>query len=734
MSVEAVAMTEASRIALAMPDYDVERELGRGGMGVVYLGRHRRLDRGVAIKELPPSFASEAEVRERFSAEARTLATLAHPHIVPIFDYVEREGLCLIVMEQLPGGTVWDRFTSSGLTPPTACAVVMACCAALQHAHGKGVLHLDVKPDNLMFDADSAVKVTDFGIARVISGGRTMGTVDGQVLGTPAYMSPEQARGDDLTPASDVYAAGVMLYELLSGQLPWQGAETAAELLSQRLREDPIPIREVAPHVPDPLALVVMRSLSREVTERYQRAEDLGVAIGEACATSWGPEWLDHAGIAIVGSERLSRAARTTHHGSALGSRPTGAAVTGSGQAGETVARDAADGGSGTAITGTADGVGASATTVTGAAGNGATARAAETGMAAPATAPDGAKETTARPVGPSTSPTAAATGAVPVAAPATGTVDRTALPDGAPTALSGGGAGAGAFEVVRLADADARIDGADLYQLEMADLIGVEDVLDPPRHPWPALLLTAILFLAALAVALIGTGGPGRTGDLDPGQVALAGVDVTTEGRIGVDLSDEVIVRIDDAALDRRIDGVELELGYLGVPVSSAAAPVRDGRAEIDPGIAQRTIAGPASATVVLLSGDRIVAEQEVGIDAEQTWYLTMPFVGGLLLILLGAANLESSLKPLRSGRRRILSFVGAFVSGALIGVSVTVLVGALGLTEPTVPNLAVSAALGALGGVAAARARIGVARRRRVRGAVLRAERTLGVQRPTA
>jgi eukaryotic-like serine/threonine-protein kinase len=105
----------------------------------------------------------------------------------------------------------------------------------------KGVLHLDVKPDNLMFDAESAVKVTDFGIARVISGGRTMGTVDGQVLGTPAYMSPEQARGEELTAASDVYASGVMLYELLSGQLPWQGAETAAELLRQRLDEDPIP-------------------------------------------------------------------------------------------------------------------------------------------------------------------------------------------------------------------------------------------------------------------------------------------------------------------------------------------------------------------------------------------------------------------------------------------------------------------------------------------------------------
>ena len=211
-------------------------------MGIVFLGRHARLGRLVAIKELPPTFAADPEVRERFSTEARTLASLSHPHIVPIYDYVERDGLCLIVMEELPGGTVWDRFTTTGLTPPTACAVVVACCAALQHAHDKGVLHLDVKPDNLMFARDTAIKVTDFGISRVLSGDHTLGTVDGQVLGTPAYMSPEQARGSELTPKSDVYSAGVMLYELLSGHLPWAGAESATDLLLKRLREDPRPL------------------------------------------------------------------------------------------------------------------------------------------------------------------------------------------------------------------------------------------------------------------------------------------------------------------------------------------------------------------------------------------------------------------------------------------------------------------------------------------------------------
>lgn len=731
------------RIAEAMPDYEVQRELGRGGMGVVFLGRHKRLDRGVAIKELPPSFASEPEVRERFSTEARTLATLSHPHIVPIFDYVERDGLCLIVMEQLPGGTVWDRFTTVGLTPPTACAVVMACCAALQHAHTKGVLHLDVKPDNLMFDAESAVKVTDFGIARVLSGDRTLGTVDGQVLGTPAYMSPEQARGDDLTAASDVYAAGVMLYELLSGQLPWQGAETAADLLSQRLREDPTPLREVAPHVPQPLADVVMHALSREAERRYQRAEDLGVAIGEACADSWGPEWLDHAGVAIVGSERLSRAARTTSHGTApLAAAPAPAAstearaATTDGRANETITR------------GPAAGAGAGSTVVTG--GSSATPGAAETGVvgrpiaepararettvpgAPPPAVPEGAHETIAR------DPAGAASPSTPTSAPATGAVAPAAAsappaPPGPSAPVTQGPGAAPQFQVVRAASAEPRILGADLYHLELADMIGVEDVLDPPKPPWPALLTTALLFAATVVVALVGLASPSRSGDLKAGQVELAGVDITSGDRIDVDLSHEVTVHVVDPALAAAADAVELQLSYLGIPITTVDAPLNAGEAAVDPGIGQRTIGGAATAAVVLKSGEDDVVEQEVGIDASQTWYLTAPFVLAMLILLLAFANIESSLKPLRSGHRRFLSYVGTFVSGALGGVGLVVLAGALGFSEPTVVTAIVVAALGALSGVAAARARIGVARRHRVRKAVKRAERTLGVRATT-
>ncbi len=724
---------EVDRIADAIPEYEVERELGRGGMGVVYLGRHRRLDRRVAIKELPPAFAVDPDVRERFSNEAQTLAGLSHPHIVPIFDYVERDGLCLIVMEALPGGSVWDRFTSDGLTPPTACAVVMACCAALQYAHQKSVLHLDVKPDNLMFDAESAVKVTDFGIARVITGDRTLGTVDGQVLGTPAYMSPEQARGDELTPASDVYASGVMLYELLSGQLPWLGAQSASELLAQRLAEDPVPLSQAAPHVPAPLVEVVMAALSRDVDTRYQRAEDLGVAIGEACVDSWGPPWLDHSGVAIFGSERLSRAARTTGARTTSGSfapirttsggspmtttggtpRSNETITTGGGpRAGETITTGptgwAVPGANETTVSGSrAPAVpGANETTVS--------------GSRAPAS-PE-AKETQHRGVAPAGGAPAPATSAGWAAAPS---APATSPPVVAPV-LPGGDM---QFQVVRAGGAEPRIEGADLYDLEMADLIGVEDVLDPPKPPWPAIVWTAGLLFVAAVVALLGITGAPRERGLEPDDVEISGHDLATTKRFGIDLSNEVEVRINDRSLAARADEVELGFEYLGVEVSSASAPVRDGEAVIDPGISQRLVGGKATAHVVVRRGNAVLREGDVRVKATQTWYLTAPFMGGLMLLLLGYANLESALKPLRSGRTRRLSYVGAFLAGPLLGLSFVLLAGAIGASEPSLLTVIVVAILCAAAGLPAVQARVGVARRRRVRQAVKRAEKTLGV-----
>src|SRR5918998_2886192 len=165
---------EQQLIADALPAYDIGDVIGQGGCGVVGAARHRQLHRRVAIKQLPRAVAADVAVRKRFTAEARVLASLDHPHVVPVYDFVEREDLCLLVMEQLPGGTVRERATTTGFPATGAVAVCLACAAGLNAAHVRGVLHRDVKPENMLFAASGTVKVTDFGIAKVLGGPDTM--------------------------------------------------------------------------------------------------------------------------------------------------------------------------------------------------------------------------------------------------------------------------------------------------------------------------------------------------------------------------------------------------------------------------------------------------------------------------------------------------------------------------------------------------------------------------------
>src|SRR5436305_1000741 len=205
-------------IEAALPFYEVHGELGRGAWGVVLAARHRQLGRDVAIKQLPRAFGADPAVRSRFVAEARLLAALNHSHIVPIYDFVEHEGLCVLVMERLTGGTVTSRFEAGAMTPQRTCAVGLATCAALHYAHQHGVLHRDVKPDNLMFSSENVLKVTDFGIAKVVGGSATVATRAGDVLGTPAYMAPQQSHGHMPGPATYTYAPGTPPYVLLAVQ------------------------------------------------------------------------------------------------------------------------------------------------------------------------------------------------------------------------------------------------------------------------------------------------------------------------------------------------------------------------------------------------------------------------------------------------------------------------------------------------------------------------------------
>ncbi|WP_431963176.1 protein kinase domain-containing protein [Nocardia sp. bgisy134] len=304
--------TDVDRIAAALPAYEIGGQLGKGGWGVVLAGRHRGLDRAVAIKQLPSTFAADPIVRRRFASEGRMLASLDHPHVVPVYDYVESDGLCLLVMELLPGGTVWSRFTGDGFDAPSAVAVALSCAAGLKAAHDRGILHRDVKPENLLFAASGALKVTDFGIAKVVGGDETMATKTGEVIGTPSYIAPEQARGGELTPATDVYALATMLYELLSGSLPFPAGTDALATLFMHAFDEPTPLGEVAPNIPEHLADVVMRGLATDPAQRYPTAEAFGIALAEASTEPWGPGWLAAQGIPVMGAETISAAATRT--------------------------------------------------------------------------------------------------------------------------------------------------------------------------------------------------------------------------------------------------------------------------------------------------------------------------------------------------------------------------------------------------------------------------------------
>src|SRR5947209_2266430 len=287
-------------IATALPLYEVHGELGRGAWGVVLAARHRQLGRDVAIKQLPRSFGADPAVRARFVAEARLLASLDHTHLVPLYDFVEHEGLCLLVMERLTGGTVWGRFNSGAFTPQRSCAVTLATCAALHYAHQHGVLHRDIKPDNLMFSHEGVLKVTDFGIAKVVGGSSTVATRAGDVLGTPAYMAPEQAQGAALGPTTDIYSLGTVLYELLAGRLPFPDDSNPVAALYRHVHEKPRPLLEAAPNLPPRLAEVAERALATDAVDRYPDAETFGVALAEAATDAWGPAWLGESGITVA--------------------------------------------------------------------------------------------------------------------------------------------------------------------------------------------------------------------------------------------------------------------------------------------------------------------------------------------------------------------------------------------------------------------------------------------------
>jgi|CXWL01.1.fsa_nt_gi hypothetical protein len=261
--------------------YTLERELGRGGMGIVFLARELSLDRMVAIKLLPPALAKDAAIRERFLREARTAAQLSHPNIVPIYRADTADELVYFAMGFVDGETLAERVTSRGpLSPAEAVRVLREVAWALAYAHARGVIHRDVKPENIMLERGTGrVTVTDFGIARDVRASAL--TADGMVMGSVHYMSPEQVAGTEIDGRSDLYALGVVAFQILSGRLPFDAPQASAVLLMQATHAAPS-LHGVAPSVPAPLAMVVDRCLRKDPAERYATGEALADALTQA--------------------------------------------------------------------------------------------------------------------------------------------------------------------------------------------------------------------------------------------------------------------------------------------------------------------------------------------------------------------------------------------------------------------------------------------------------------------
>jgi serine/threonine protein kinase len=265
---------------LAGTRYRVERQLGAGGMATVYLARDTELDRPVAIKVLADNLSADSEIRERFLREGRLAGRLSHPNVVAVFDAGEEDGRPYIVMEHVEGETLADALGRRGRFPPQeAVEVMLQACAGLEHAHEAGLVHRDVKPRNLLLREDGTVKVADFGIAR--SGDSTRLTLAGTILGTAAYLAPEQAAGEEVGPAADVYALGAVLYELLGGSPPFE--VDSLEELAQHYRGEPaLPVRDLPAEVPAEVEEVVMRALARLPEYRPQSAAELAAELRAA--------------------------------------------------------------------------------------------------------------------------------------------------------------------------------------------------------------------------------------------------------------------------------------------------------------------------------------------------------------------------------------------------------------------------------------------------------------------
>lgn len=288
---EAVGAVEASAIRsgsdkgsgawqLPLPyqfgDFELQALLGRGGMGIVYRAQQISLDREVAIKMILKDQLATQQERQRFFAEARATAKLEHPGIVPVYDVGEIDGRPYFVMKFIKGRTLYELIQDGDVTPRLAARYLEQICRAVQFAHDRGIVHRDIKPSNILIDETGHARLTDFGLAKMSDSMDSL-TKTGVVLGTPTYMSPEQASGrlGPIGPASDVYSLGSVLYHAITGQPPFIG-KNPVDLVFKILEQDPPPPRVIAPNVDRDLEMIAVRALQKPQDLRYRSADAMG--------------------------------------------------------------------------------------------------------------------------------------------------------------------------------------------------------------------------------------------------------------------------------------------------------------------------------------------------------------------------------------------------------------------------------------------------------------------------
>lgn len=254
--------------------YEILERIGTGGMAVVFKGRDHRLNRLVAIKILKDDLAKDAEFRRRFHDESQAVAMLSHPNIMAVYDVSRSEQVEYIVMELIDGITLKQYMQRKGgpLSWKESLHFITQIMKALSHAHGRGIIHRDIKPQNIMVLRDGSIKVTDFGIARLASAAQS--TLTQEALGSVHYISPEQARGSRIDGRSDIYSAGVVLYEMLTGRLPFEG-DTPVSVAIQHINSIPLAPRELNPDIPKALETITMKAMAPKVENRYRNADDM---------------------------------------------------------------------------------------------------------------------------------------------------------------------------------------------------------------------------------------------------------------------------------------------------------------------------------------------------------------------------------------------------------------------------------------------------------------------------